>query len=688
MSDVNTAFTEAFAFHQSGDLEQAEKHYRQLIQQYGSHAPSLCNLGVILVRAGKIEEAEQQYQLALATTPNYPDAHYNLGNLYRNVGKFGPAAENYQACIQKNPKHGAAAFNLGLIFSQFGDMSSAVECFRLTSNLEPQNADAHARLGDALVRVGKPAEGVLAFRKAVALKPNDHRHLYNLGLGLANIGNTEEAGETISKALKLQPNYAEAHNALGLNLEAQGRKDDAIFHYQKAVELKPDLADGWSNLGTSLSEQGRADDAIQCLRESLRHRPNAPQIHSNLLLLLNYSSNVSTAEVAKEHSDWATRFAPNVPSAPRIPAPHDPMRKMRIAYISGDFRQHTVSGFIETLMKHHDRSKVEVFCYANVLRPDDTTEKFRKLADKFLMIGGMPDAYVFDQMRQDNIDVLIDLSGHTAGNRMQLLAERPAPLQCTLFGYPNTTGLVAVDYRITDGFSDPEDLTERLYAERLLRMPEVAWCYTPPAFDIPVTPLPCLTHPKKTFTFGCLNNAAKISEACLSTWIKLLQAIPGTRLILLGGQSNAGAKRLADLFTKGGVLKDRVEVLPRLEKQKYFEAYQQFDISLDPFPYNGGVTTGDSLWMGVPVLGLAGQSYVSRQGLMANATLGLADFVADTPETLIQLARQWTKSRDELAEIRADLRPRLLSSALADGPRYVRHLEMVIREAWANRLDV
>ena len=290
------------------------------------------------------------------------------------------------------------------------------------------------------------------------------------------------------------------------------------------------------------------------------------------------------------------------------------------------------------------------------------------------------DEIVAETIQADEIDVLIDLSGHTAGNRLGVLARRPAPVQATLFGYPNTTGLGAVDYRITDPISDPPGLTEEFYVEGLLRLPETAWVYQPPEAAPPVTPSPAAG--RKTFTFGCLNNPAKISDACFATWSKLIQTTPGTRLVILAGQSQAGAKRLLDRFAKAGILRDRIELVMRLPKQQYFEAYQLIDISLDPFPYNGGVTTVDSLWMGVPVLGIAGQSYLSRQGAMVMNAVGLPEFVAESSEDLIRKAKGWLNRRPELAAIRAGLRDRVRKAPIADGPRYVRNLEIAVRNAW------
>jgi protein O-GlcNAc transferase len=682
MTDLDAAFTRAVAAHQQGDVVSAERMYREILRSYPAHTPSLCNLGVLMVRAGRPDQAAECYHLALSASPGHPDAHFNLGNLYRRANRLREAAEHYRGCLAANPHHTPAAFNLGLVLYAIGDLGSAAECFAAVTRLEPSNPDAHGRLGDALVRAGRMEEGVAALRRAVELRPDDPRGLYNLGLAYSASGRTIEAHDLHQRALRLKPDYAEAHNGLALTLEAMGRKDDAHAHYLKAVELKPDLADAWSNLGTNLAEQGRADEAITCFRESLARRPNAPQIHSNLLLYLNYSSRITPEQVRDEHLAWAARFAGPTPEPPPVAEPHDPERRLRVGYLSADFRGHTVAGFIETLLRHHDRSRVEVFAYASVLRPDETTERLKALADHWRPIGGMTDAQAVELVRADRLDVLIDLGGHTAGNRVLVLAARPSPVQATLFGYPNTTGLKAVDYRISDPLSDPPGATEHLYAERVLRLPETAWVYAPPESAPPVAP-----HPAADFTFGCLNNAAKISDACLDAWAAVLHAVPGSRLVLLAGQSQGGAGRLLDRFAERGIDRGRVEPVSRLPKEMYFAAYSRFDLSLDPFPYNGGVTTGDSLWMGVPVLTVAGASYVSRQGAMAMTAVGLPGFVAQSADELVRLAREWAGRRTELAEIRSGLRDRLASSPLADGPRYVRNLENALRQVWRERLS-
>jgi protein O-GlcNAc transferase len=356
-------------------------------------------------------------------------------------------------------------------------------------------------------------------------------------------------------------------------------------------------------------------------------------------------------------------------------------RILHIGYVSADFRSHTVSGFIESLFEHHDRDRFTVTAYANQARFDDTSDRLKKKADRFRPILGLSDLAAAELIRKDDIDILVDLSGHTAGNRLELFARKPAPVQMTLFGYPNTTGIASVDYRITDAVSDPPGTTEHLCTEKLLRLESLAWCYRPPTNAPTVTPLPAAKS--GVLTLGCLNNPAKISEACLNTWAQLLASIPNARLVLLAGQSAVGAQRLQSRFLDAGVERDRLELVFRLPPAEYFEAHQLIDMMLDPFPYNGGVTTCDALWMGVPVLTLAGASYVSRQGASIMTHVGLSEFVADSPENLIALAGMWAANKDWLADIRKGLRDQIAKSPVADPKQYIAALQNGYRQAWA-----
>ncbi len=682
MADITQAFATAVELHQSGDRVNAERHYRAILSQLPDHAATLCNLGTLLASQNNFAEAANCYSLCLATSPGYADAHYNFGNLYRRVGQWPEAIAQYEACLRSQPDHTGGHFNLGLTLVNRNELSAAGDCFRRVLALEPNYADAHSRLGDLLLRSGNADAAAASFRRYLELKPQDHRGYNNLGLALANLNQPDEAVQTLKRALEMKPDYADAYNTLGLAYEQQGKKDAAADCYTKAVELKPDFADAWSNLGTNLTEAGRADEAIEALRQSLAIKPNSSAIHSNLLLTLNYTSTLTPAQVTEEHRRWAGRFAPGAATI----RPHDPRpdRSVRVGYLSADMRSHTVAGLIELLFEHHDRSQFHVSAYSNVPRPDDTTTRLSKLADSFRSVVGLSDTAAADLIRTDNIDILIDMSGHTAGNRLEVLALKPAPVQMTLFGYPNTTGMHTVDYRLTDEVADPPGMTESLSVEKLLRIDGLAWAYKPPVGVPDVASLPSLVNP--SFTFGCLNNPAKISELCLETWSRLLATIPNSRLVLLAGQSARGAQRLTDRFLAAGVSRERLELVFRLPTLEYFEAHQLIDLMIDPFPYNGGVTTCDSLWMGVPVLSIAGNSYVSRQGASIMTHVGLSEFIAESPGHLIALAQTWANNREWLADIRLGLRRQMMQSPITDGVRYVRSLEAALRNAWLRAL--
>jgi protein O-GlcNAc transferase len=684
VAEVNQLFADAVAKHRAGEFAPAEQAYRAVLAEHPHHAPALCNLGSLLVKSNRFDEATSCYELALRAEPGYADAHFNLGNLYRKLERHREAVDQYLACLKKNPQHVAAGFNLGLAFVGVGDLRHAKQCFAQVVKLEPANADAWGRYGDVLLRSGEQDPAINAFQQYCDLKPNDERGQNNLALALANAGRHADATELLQKVVKKNPQYAEAHNTLGVTLEAIGRKDDAQFHYDAAVKAKPDFADAWSNRGINLLEAGRADEAIESLQKSVSLRPGVPAVHSNLLLAMNYSSRFTPSDVAAEHKKWATAYAGDPPAPPR-PADPNPNRLLKIGYVSADYRTHTVAGFIEALLSKHDRTKFHVTAYPSVGRGDETTERLKKLADAWRPIMGISDEQAAGMIAADRIDILVDLGGHTAGNRMLTFARRPAPLQLTMFGYPNTTGLAAIDYRVTDPISDPPEATERLDAEQPLRLPGLAWVYQPPANAPAVTPLPAAG--KKSFTFGCLNNAAKISDDCLVAWSAVLAAVPGSKLVLLAGQSNAGAKRLADRFKAAGILRDRVELVFRLPREQYFAAYQSFDLALDPFPYNGGITTCDAMWMGVPVLTVAGNSYASRQGLTVLAALGLPGFIARTPAELAELAKSWSHRRPELAGIRAELRDTMKKSAVCDVAGFVKGYEGELVKAWRRRME-
>ena len=671
-------FAEAVRLHRANDLPAAEAAYRSLLEVVPAHPAALCNLGAVRVKLGDEPEAVKLYHLALLHDPAFPDALFNLGNVHRRAGELEQAAELFARCVQSNPDHAPAQFNLGVTTAALGRPAEAEAGFRRAVELEPTVGRAHLRLGDTLNRLGRSADAVPFLKAYADATPDDPAGPFHLALALAGCGKAADAADVLQRVLRQRPDDAEAHNALGLAQAALGRQDDAVHHFEKAAALKPSLAEAWSNLAVSLSEQGRTDDAIAAFRKAVDSNPDVPLIHGNLLLNLNYSSRLTPEQVRDDLFAWADKFAPAVPRpAPRPPL--DPERRLRIGYLSADFRAHSSAGLLRAVLEHHDRERFEVFAYSTVHRPDATTDELKRLADRWAALTGTPPAVAAERIRADGVDVLVEVGGHAGGTNLFIMAGRPAAVQGSLGGVPTTTGMTAIDFRVSDPVSDPPG-AERLYREKLVRLP-VPWVYGPPDDAPAVGPLPALG--RRQFTLGCLNNSSKVSEAAVGAWVHLLQSVLGTRLVVAGGQSAAGQKRLADRFVKAGILRDRVQVIGRLPREQYLAKYAEFDLALDPFPYTGGTTTADALWMGVPVLTLEGTSAVSRQGVWQMRAAGMGECVLKGAADLPAAVKGWMGRRDELAGIRAGLRGRLAGSAVCDAAGFVRGLEEAVRMEWS-----
>lgn len=676
MATADELFQQALVAHQTGDHDAAEARYRQLLDVLPDHAPSLTNLGSIVAKRGDTGEAEQLYRRAVAANPDQLDTRFNLGNLYRRLGRHKDAAGEYEEVLRLAPNAPQVIVNLGLAVSDLGDWPRAVECFARAATIAPDLPDALLLLGDALARCGQFDQSVLAFREAVARFPDVARGHQNLGLQLAATGQTEDAIAAFERAIAIEPGFAEAHNALGLAFDTLGRTDDAQRAYREAARLKPELAHAWANLGTSLAQEGLSGEADDALRRSLALDPNA-LAHGTLLATLVQGADLTPEQIRDEHIAWAEQHANAL-------APADPPRKrgsdapgrIRLGYVFGEFRSRAARAFLEALLTHHDRTRFHVTVYAGTLHRDDATDRMRKLADTWKPVARHTDERLAQTVRADEIDVLVDLNGHTSGNRLLAFARKPAATQIALFGYPATTGLRAMDFRVTDATTDPPG-AEALYTEKLLRLPDLGWVYVPPADAPAPNALPAAG--RRAFTFGCLNHPGKLSDPCVSAWAAILKAVPKSRLVLLAGLSVASANALAARFTAHGVSSDRLELVYRLPPADYFEAYQPIDLALDPFPYNGGVTTCDALWMGVPVLTVAGRDARGRQGVSILNALGLPEFVADTPEQLVTLAATWADQRDSLADLRGTIRDIVSQSAVTAVAPYVKHLEAAYR---------
>jgi predicted O-linked N-acetylglucosamine transferase (SPINDLY family) len=717
---LKPAFVEAYnnlgnALKDQGKLEEAVASYRQAVAFKPTYAEAYNNLGNALKEQGKLEEAVAVYRQAVTIRPSYPEAHNNLGCALQAQGRLEEAVSSYQQAVRLKPVFTEAYNNLGLAQQEQGQLEEAVASYRQAVALKPAFADACNNLGNALKDQGKLEEAVTSYRQAVRLKPAFAEAYNNLGCALQDQGKLEEAVASYRQAVALKPVFAEAYNNLGCALQAQGRLEGVLDHFRQAVALKPAFAEAHNNLGLALRMRGMLEEAVVQLRQALALKPDYAEahgnlagalrdqgkleeaaasyrralaldpgnaaIHSNLLFDLTYHT-ADAAIVAQEHRNWNAQHAR--PLARQITAHHndrDPDRRLRVGYVSADFWGHAISYFVEPLLAAHDHAQVEVFCYANGVRADATTQRMQAAADAWRSIVGLNDAAVAERIRADGIDLLVDLSSHTAGNRLLVFARKPAPVQVTYLGSLTTTALATMDYRLTDGSLSPADSPEWC-SEELIRLPGCFVCYRPPAEAPPVAPLPALTTGQ--VTFGCFNTLAKVTPAVVALWSEILRGLPQARLILKSSTlaDAAQRERYWALFRDNGTEAERIELLPKSSMYDYLATYGRIDIGLDPFPYNGCTTTCQALWMGVPVLTLAGAMSYSRFGVTLLSTLGLDGLIAPTPEAYVAKAVELANQRRELAALRAELRARMTASALCDAKAFARGVEQAYRLMW------
>jgi predicted O-linked N-acetylglucosamine transferase (SPINDLY family) len=603
------------------------------------------------------------------------------GNACLRNNQLAEAKTLFTRVCAIKPTDAEAWIALGNVNGQLGQFEEAAACCERAVALRPDIAVTHNNLGNVYKLQGRLNEALASYQEALRLDPHDAMAHSNLGILLKTMGRIDEATACLQDALRLDPRHAEAHNNLGNIHFDGGRLDKALACFQEALRLKPEFVQAYNNLGLVYQAQGRLEDALACYREALRLDPDKAIPHSNLLYVLNYRDRCDAATLFAEHVRWGERHGRGLSDLDAHSNVPDADRRLRVGYVSADFRNHPIAYFLEAVLAHRDKARFEIFCYNNRAISDDATRRLRRHADHWRDIVGQPDEAVARQIRRDGIDILVDLAGHTKGNRLLTFALKPAPVQATWIGYITTTGLKAMDYIIADRFViPPED--EPYYVERPVRLPHSYLCFTAPHYPIEVSPLPAL-HGNEV-TFGCFNNASKLTPTVIAVWAKLLHAVPHSRLFLkYTGLDDVQVQRhYRDLFTQHRIEGNRIRFSGQSPRERLLAAYREVDIALDPFPYNGGTTTVEALWMGVPVVSLRGDRFVSRTGETILTNIGLAECVADSEDAYIAKARALTADLPRLAELRSQLRSRLLNSPLCDGAGFTRDLEAAYRTMW------
>ena len=562
-------------------------------------------------------------------------------------------------------------------------LSEAESLYLQIASKDRRDWEARQMLGTIAWRSRNPDEAEGHFREALAIKAGLHEVHYQLACVLLEKGNIPDTLSHLRTAIRIRPDFFEPYLLLGNIAAGESRLQDAIEAYSQAVNINPQDPVAYSNLGNVLADQGRIGEAMDCWKKALSLQPDYASAHSNLLLCMNYSESLSADEVFQAHLDWAEKYEHNArkyTTHPNIPVPD---RNLRIGYVTADMREHSVAYFLEPILENHDSSGFTVYCYSDVARPDAVTGRLYRIAGNIRTTAGLSDVDLAGLIRTDEIDILIDLAGHTSGNRLRMFAQKPAPVQVTYLGYPNTTGLSTMDYRITDSWADPPGFSDHLYTEKLVRLPRSFICYKPPEDSPPVVPRP--DTGSGPITFGGFNYVGKMSMGVIRTWSKILHNVTGSKLLLKNKSltDKSTRERMIELFADHGIPADRLELLGlTTSKAEHLSVYSRVDIALDTFPYNGTTTTCDTLWMGVPVITLSGKTHAGRVGASLLSGLGLNEFIAETVEEYILLASNLANNPEYLMGMRKNLIDIVSNSDLCNGVKFTKDLEAAYRGMW------
>ena len=574
-----------------------------------------------------------------------------------------------------------AAMNRGRAHHSAGRLTEAEENYRQVLAAEPNHPEALYLLGGAALQQGNHARAAELIGRAIAAAPGVSEYHIDHGIALSAKGRRKDAVAAYNKALNLRPDYAKANNNLGAVLQDQGKLRDAVAVYRRVVALDPDDAEAHNNLAGALKDQGRLEEAVPTFRRAIAVDPAFDEAHSNLIMALAYDPRTTAGELAAEHQAWAARHERPLAAPPDFPAGDDPERRLRIALVSADFYSHPEGFFMEPMLAHHDRASFEMLCYANTTRSDAVTARLKGHADGWRDIAGLSDRAFAERVRRDRIDILLELTGHQAHNRLLALVRRPAPLQVAWLSAVNGRGMASLDYLITDRIHAPAG-DDALYVEQLTRMPDGYACYRPPDYAPAVSELPALRQ--EHVTFGCFNNFAKTNDRVIALWAKILHAVPDAHLLMKAAALDDRMSRelLHGKFEAAGVSRQRIELQGRAPHAELLSGYGEVDIALDPFPYSGGLTTCEALWMGVPVITWPGGFAQGRHCASHLTQVGLGEFIANSAEAYAALASRWAEDISALSELRAGLRARMAGSTLCDGAKFTAAFERELRRIW------
>ncbi len=715
---IQRIFEQALAYQQSGKNEAAIAAYRKLLALDASHAGALTNLTSLLRRTGDRDGALRLFERAVADPAVPAPLWYNYGNLLQELQRPEDAERAFRRALELDPRLYQAATHLARLLAELKRPDEAMALHRQSLAIEPRNAVSLRGLGQLCFERKDLDEAERLYRAARDITPDHPETLNALGVVLKDRGEFDQALALWRRAIELAPEYGIAHNNLGVMLRLMRRPGDALGPLRTAVRLNPrdsvaagNLAHAFLNLGQtteaedvargilaqdaanaeghlmlgfSLAYQARVEEAIAEFLLSLESAPGTATNICNTLFASLYTDQRSAAAITELHRTLSVQIPPAMPPYQDWQYPRGEGQPLRIGYISPDMRVHPVSTFFEPVLAHHDRKNFEIHCFSTTEAPDEITQRLRAHTSVWHECAGRPEDWIARKVHDAGIHMLVDLAGHTSGNRTAVLRARPAPIQALYIGYPGTTGLPEVDYLIADKRVCPPEHAA-FYNEKIARLEGSFWCFRPP--DTASEPAPAPVTRNGYVTFGSYNAAQKISDSTVRLWAAVLAAVPRSRL-LLKSLSFADEKlrtRFKRRFIEAGVQAERLEMLPPNDRKQFYAEYRHIDIALDPVPYNGGTTTCEALWMGVPVIALRGDLFRGRMAAALLEIVGLDDLTANTPEEYVSVASRLAEDTARIATLHDTPRQKMTRSPLCDGARAARELESLYRGMWRDR---
>ena len=658
---------------QTGDYKKAEILAINISKKFPTDPMCLKILGIIYLNSGEVSKALNVNQKALKLAPNAPDINNNLSVTLNNLGRYAESISYSKRALEIDINFVQAYGNLVDSLKATKKYDEAYNYINKAINLDPYKVEFHASLADLFQRLGKIDDALITYEYALKLNSNYYPAYINMAKILNNMKRFDEAINLYKKVIKIKPDLAIAYYNLANIQKKINKVEDAIANYKKGLEINPSFADAHYNLANTFANIGEHEQADFSYVNAIRIDPKNQKFWSNRLLNLNYNPNLSNQYIFNQHKLFAKQFS--ILNRNNIKNKNKNTR-LRIGYVSADFRKHSVAYFIRPLLKNHDSNFIETFCYYNNSIIDETTEILKTYCENWRSIFEMNDKDILKLIKNDKIDILVDLCGHTPGNKLLIFASKAAPIQITYLGYPNTTGLYTMDYRLTDRYADPDKNSELFYSEKLIKLNKCFLCYSGNSKISHNKNIP--QNRNNYITFGSFNNFKKINSNVIKIWTNILSSIPNSHLILKSSENIFDINYLLKKFFDEGIKKENIRIIDRkINTQDHMKLYDEIDVALDTFPYNGTTTTFEALWMGVPVVTMAGNNHRGRVSASILENLNLKNLISYNSTDYQKTAITISKNKSYLLNLKKDLREILQNSNLCDSKSFTREVEEI-----------